>query len=484
MSYPPIRPGFTLVKVSDQKDEDKKELRVYTLDEVKASPNLCILERGVYDIGKFAKFHPGGPDILYFGGQDATVHFYMIHPAAGEIPDFMKKYRVGKIEAQDVDKTYRFRTKIDKEIRRRVGKELRDLSPWANSLFWGKAIFLLLAMVCLEWSWIYGGPTFLKAVVLGLVYAFIGLNIQHDANHGAISPNHKVNRMLGYTQDLIGGSRMLWIQQHVVLHHPQTNRTEADPDIMTSAPLVNMCIDRTPEWWNKFQHYYILPLLHLLAFSWVLLGIRDIWTMKFSNRFPINPAVRERDISLLLRIFYLFRTILLPLYLYPSLWTLFDIYVLWGVGSFYLGFFFLLSHNFEGVKTVTENPSKDVRLKTETTGSNKRKSVKQDKRTESLLSGDEDAEGLDWTVTQITTSSTLGGRVLGFFNGGLNYQIEHHLFPRICHVHYPLIAPIVREVCEKYGVEYKHFPSIWENLSSTLKRVQFLGNLPPKHKAH
>eukprot|EP01099_Mayorella_cantabrigiensis_P008938 TRINITY_DN917_c0_g1_i1.p1 TRINITY_DN917_c0_g1~~TRINITY_DN917_c0_g1_i1.p1 ORF type:complete len:402 (-),score=68.86 TRINITY_DN917_c0_g1_i1:353-1558(-) len=400
----------------------------------------------------------------------------MIHPATGEIPAFMSKYRVGKIESQDVDRTYRFRTKIDKEIRRRVGKELRELSPWANSLFWGKAIFLLLAMVSLEWSWIYTGPTVVKAVILGLVYALIGLNIQHDANHGAISPNHKVNRLMGYTQDLIGGSRMLWIQQHVVGHHPQTNRTEIDPDIMTSSPLMNMCIDRTPEWWHKFQHYYVLPLLHLLAFSWILLGIRDIWTMKFSGKYSINSAVREREVSLLLRIFYLFRIIILPLYLYPSLSTLGCIYLLWGVGSFYLGFFFLLSHNFEGVKTVKENPLESSRAPTR---SSKKRGSKQNKDDFE----DEDAEGLDWTVTQITTSSTLGGRVLGFLNGGLNYQIEHHLFPRICHVHYPLIAPIVREVCEKYGVKYNYFPSIWSNLSSTLKQVRFLGNLPSKQKS-
>jgi len=475
-AYPPVRPGFSLTKVADiPPEDDKKNLRVYTLDEVKASPHLTILERGVYDISKFAKFHPGGPDILYFGGQDSTVHFYMIHPAAGEIPDFMKKYRVGKIEAQDVDRTYRYRTKIDKEIRRRVGKELREFSPWANSVFWAKAIFLLLAMVSLEWAWIYTGPTLVKAILLGLVYASIGLNIQHDANHGAISPNPKVNTMLGYTQDLIGGSRMLWIQQHVVGHHPQTNRTEFDPDIMTSAPLLNMCIDRTPEWWHKFQHYYVLPLLHLLAFSWILLGIRDLWTMKFSGKYPVNPAVRERDISLVLRVFYLFRIIILPLYLYPALSTLFCIYVLWGVGSFYLGFFFLLSHNFEGVHTVKEDPLHE--------SNHGKSSRKRDGKQKGLLQGEDEGEGLDWTITQITTSSTLGSRVLGFLNGGLNYQIEHHLFPRICHVHYPLIAPIVREVCEKHGVKYTYFPTIWENLSSTLKHVRFLGNLPSKPKS-
>ncbi len=73
-----------------------------------------------------------------------------------------------------------------------------------------------------------------------------------------------------------------------------------------------------------------------------------------------------------------------------------------------------------------------------------------------------------WAVHQVQTTVDFarGARLLGWYVGGLNFQIEHHLFPRICHVHYPRIAPIVQAVCAEHGVRYTAHASLLAAMSS------------------
>ena len=114
------------------------------------------------------------------------------------------------------------------------------------------------------------------------------------------------------------------------------------------------------------------------------------------------------------------------------------------VGGYYLSFFFVISHNFEGV----EMHDNDFAHKKE----------------QSFLR------------KQVATSSNVGGSFLCFINGGLNYQIEHHLFPRISHTHYPTIAPIVREFCKTKNIPYKHFPTVWDNVASCARHMYQMGS--------
>jgi fatty acid desaturase (delta-4 desaturase) len=114
------------------------------------------------------------------------------------------------------------------------------------------------------------------------------------------------------------------------------------------------------------------------------------------------------------------------------------------VGGFYLSFFFILSHNFDGVFHYDEEQSTPFLRK------------------------------------QVTTSSNVAGQLLCTLNGGLNYQIEHHLFPRIHHCHYPKIASIVKNFCDKRNIAYVHFPSLLDNVKSCISYLQSMGKLPPQ----
>jgi fatty acid desaturase (delta-4 desaturase) len=113
---------------------------------------------------------------------------------------------------------------------------------------------------------------------------------------------------------------------------------------------------------------------------------------------------------------------------------------MFSVGGFYLSFFFILSHNYEGV-----------------------------------LQYDNGANSLRFLKKQVLTSSNVGDEWLAFLNGGLNYQIEHHLFPRINHSHYPFIAPYIQEFCKKKNIRYTHFPTILENYASCMHHLLIMG---------
>jgi fatty acid desaturase len=133
--------------------------------------------------------------------------------------------------------------------------------------------------------------------------------------------------------------------------------------------------------------------------------------------------------------------------MYPSLHTLLCIISSLLVGGAYLGINFIISHNFEGVKHLDHQYTEK-----------------------------------DWCITQIETSSTVGGRWLGYLHGGLNYQIEHHLFPRICHIHYHKIQPIVQQWCKENNVKYTYFDSLYDNVLSCYKQLHKYGKNDVKIK--
>lgn len=150
--------------------------------------------------------------------------------------------------------------------------------------------------------------------------------------------------------------------------------------------------------------------------------------------------------SFSLRLLHLLTNVVYPLYQNPT-WTTFAHVNLLGVaGSLALGLLFTLSHNFE-------NADRDPTAEARKTG-----------------------KPVCWYKAQVETSSTYGGMISGWLTGGLNFQVEHHLFPRMSSAWYPYIAPTVREVCKKHGVQYVYYPWLWQNMISTLKYTHKMGN--------
>lgn len=124
----------------------------------------------------------------------------------------------------------------------------------------------------------------------------------------------------------------------------------------------------------------------------------------------------------------------------------FHILVMGACESVTLAALFALSHNFE---QVDRDPTKGAR-------------------------GD-DGKAVCWFKSQVETSSTYGSFIAGALKGGLNFQVEHHLFPRMSSAWYPYIAPSVTKVCKKHGVRYAYYPWVHQNFISTVKYLHQAG---------
>jgi fatty acid desaturase (delta-4 desaturase) len=298
----------------------------------------------------------------------------------------------------------------------------------------------------LQYLWVMNGPTFWLAVIYGISQAFIGLNVQHDANHGAASKKPWVNDFLGLGADFIGGSKWLWQEQHWT-HHTYTNHAEKDPDSFGAEPM--LLFNDYPlghparTWVHRFQVFYYLPVLAGYWLSSVfnpqVLDLKQRGALGIGIRMDNDYIYSRRKYAIALRLLYIYVNCVTPFQHDMPIWQAVALIMLMGVSSsLTLAVLFSLSHNFEN---SDRDPTADVKK----TG-----------------------EPVCWFKSQVETSSTYGGMISGWLTGGLNFQVEHHLFPRMSSAWYPYIAPTVREVCKKHGVRYAYYPWVWQNFWSTL----------------
>jgi len=315
----------------------------------------------------------------------------------------------------------------------------KSFAPWHYFL---KVAVLIGAGVYLEYYMhVNKAYTVAFSALIGVIYSLIGLNIQHDANHGAISRYGLVNRVLGLSQNWIGGSAIDWIHQHVVQHHVNCNDVDHDPDMIGSPFLrINPTKERLSS--QAWQHVYVFGLLLMFGFQYIISSFQHLWNGQHLKHMS-KLLTPHRVFDSLTWIFFMCRWAVLPVYQTGTLKALAWVFPMYVTGGFYLSFFFIISHNFEGAE-MFNNKSK--------------------------------LNPKSFLYKQAASSSNVGGAFLAFINGGLNYQIEHHLFPRISHCHYAKIAPFVREFCLKKGIPYVHFPTIGDNMASTVKHLHHMGN--------
>eukprot|EP00933_Yihiella_yeosuensis_P008696 TRINITY_DN11428_c0_g2_i1.p1 TRINITY_DN11428_c0_g2~~TRINITY_DN11428_c0_g2_i1.p1 ORF type:complete len:461 (+),score=69.03 TRINITY_DN11428_c0_g2_i1:53-1435(+) len=407
------------------------------------------IEDAVYDIADFE--HPGGDIIKAFGGNDVTVQYKMIHHGHSTNPEYYlsKMKKVGILT--DYKSAYKFDTPFEREIKEEVFKIVQRGKEFATPGFLFRVCFYVSLMASLQFVWVYYGSSVVLAIAFGFAQAFIGLNVQHDANHGAVSKNPMVNAILGWGADFIGGSKYNWIEQHWT-HHSFTNDPEKDGDALSAEPM--MLFNDYPlghpsrRWYHKFQAFFYLPVLSFYWMSSVLnpqiLDLNHRGTSELMNW--QNDYIKSKiAMSLFIRGLYIVMNVFTPFFHHDWRTAVYHIWIMSSVESLALSVLFSLSHNFEDVERYPTNPYK--------------------------ASG----EPVCWFKAQVETSSTYGGFIAGCITGGLNFQVEHHLFPRMCSAWYPFIAPKVREICKKHGVRYSYYPYIWENFIATLTYMHKAG---------
>lgn len=264
-------------------------------------------------------------------------------------------------------------------------------------------------------------------VLSGLGMAGIGMGVMHDAIHGAYSKNRMVNKFMGYTMNLIGANSKIWKIQHNVLHHTYTNIDQSDHDIKT--PFFLRFSPHTKKYWiHRFQHIYVWFFYGISTMSWVT--IKDfIQAVKYRKMgFFKTKSELTKEIFKISgwKILYYGYALVLPLIMVPL--------APWIIILAFLGMHFIVGVFISIVfQTAHVMPSTDFPIPDEN----------------GLIAN-------DWTIHQLATTSNFApkSRFFSWMIGGLNYQVEHHLFSNICHVHYKQLSRIVAETAKEYGLPY------------------------------
>jgi len=303
------------------------------------------------------------------------------------------------------------------------------------------ASYVLLVFVAQTW-W----QALPLAILLGLGAAGIGFNIQHDGGHHAYSNHPWINNLMAMTLDMIGGSSYVWYCKHAIFHHTYVNITGHDTDIDLGI-FARLTPHQTWFTFHRWQHVYLWPLYGLLAIKWHLLSdFRNIITGRIGgHRFP-RPAGWQLAIFLAGKVIFFTLAFGIPLAFHP-VWVVLAFY---GVAALVLGIalsvVFQLAHCVEQAEFPLPRPD---------TG-----------RIENA-----------WAIHQAQTTVDFVRRswMAAWLLGGLNFQIEHHLFPRICHVNYPAMSKLVEETCREFGVKYTEHPSFRAGLASHFRWLRRMG---------
>ncbi len=339
------------------------------------------------------------------------------------------------------------------EVRAAVGKHFADSGRRSTGDWWmvGKTICVLMLTFTpyfLIMSGGFSGPISLGlAAIVGLGVAGIGFGVAHDALHGSYSANPRLNQVVGWSMDLAGGSSYLWKLTHNIIHHTYTNIHGADEDLAVS-PLLRLSPHAPRRWYHRFQHWYAIALYSMTTLFWAFVKDYRYLLQKDLGPYP-DKKHAPRDIAGLFlgRVIYYTWTIVLPIALLPFAWwqTALGIALAHAVAGTTLGIVFQMAH----VVEQTSHPEPDA--------------------------GGAMPDG--WAAHEMFTTANFApdNRLLTWYVGGLNYQVEHHLFPKICSVHYPEISSIVQRVAAEHGLPYHSNPTFLGAIASHLRTLRRQG---------
>ncbi|MBM3936710.1 MAG: acyl-CoA desaturase [Sphingomonadales bacterium] len=311
-----------------------------------------------------------------------------------------------------------------------------------KGIFWILAYLIPLALligVAMPW-WL----SIIAFVWLGIALAGIGMGVMHDACHNAFSDKGWVNTLFGSSIYMIGGNKFSWKMQHNVFHHTFTNIHGIDEDI-SGMTLLRFDRHLPLKKVHRYQHWYAPLLYAMMTLSFYVKDVRQAiqWSVDKGPRFLWSQMV----ILVTGKAVYFGLLLVLPLVFSTMPWwfILIGFLVINMVAGFIMAIVFQLAHVVEGADQPLPNQEGHM--------------------------------DNSWAVHQLQTTANFSpkNRILTWYLGGLNYQIEHHLFPNISHIHYPAIARIVRETAAEFGHTYNAFPSMAMAVNSHLCTLRDFG---------
>ncbi len=338
------------------------------------------------------------------------------------------------------------------ELKRRVSNYFRESKKSATGNFglYFKAILFWTVYIALYVHVLFFTPqtwiAILECFVMGGLTAAIGFNVMHDGGHGSFSKSKFWNKIAAFSVNALGASGIMWNNKHNIVHHTYTNIEGVDDDIEIQ-PFLRMCPTQKKYFMHRFQHIYFWFLYTLLLLVWVFKSdYKKYFTQKIGP-VPIKKmSLWDHFAFWIAKVSYIFMMIVLPIMLLG--------FVPWLVGFLIIAMFagFILSIVFQLAHTVehTAFPVPDA-------GVNKIEN--------------------EWAIHQIETTANFAtkNKLISWLVGGLNFQIEHHLFPKISHIHYPAISKIIKQTCEEYGVRYIEFRRMRHAIASHAIHLKRMG---------
>jgi linoleoyl-CoA desaturase len=343
-------------------------------------------------------------------------------------------------------------------LRQRVDQHFKDknISRHHNSTMVVKTIILLscyiVPFIVLLVVQPAAGPGMICWALMGFSLAGIGMSIMHDANHGAYSESSTTNYWLGHTLNLLGGAVFNWKLQHNILHHTYTNIVNVDEDIDDKL-VMRFSPHTRVKWYHRFQFVYAFLFYGILTLYWAL--FKDFVQFYKFTRDGVNKSTTAQNRLaftriVLSKIIFWFVFFVLPIVILhlPAVPVILGFLLMQFISGLVLTVIFQLAHTVED----TTHPLPDEDLSIDNT----------------------------WAIHQMHTTVNFSrdNKFLSWYVGGLNFQVEHHLFPGICHVHYPQIAEIVKATAEEYGIPYLENKTFGLALRSHVRTLHRFGKLP------
>ncbi len=337
------------------------------------------------------------------------------------------------------------------ELKRRVNEylESQNIKATGNSKLFSKAIILISLFVATYIHLVFFTPPVFFAVIecifFGALIASIGFNVMHDGSHGSFSKHPWLNKLAASSISVLGASRFMWSMKHVTIHHTYTNIDGVDDDIEVGM-LMRMAPTQKHYLMHRFQHIYFWVLYMLLYIFWLFFTDYKKYFSRMIGSVPLKKMTIAEHVEFwLVKIYHAGVFIALPIYMLG--------FTSWLVGFLLIGCAagLILSIVFQLAHTVTDTEF-PVAIQPEN------------------RMPDEFAAHQIHTTANFATKS----KIVSWLVGGLNFQIEHHLFPKISHVHYPAISKIVKEACADFKLKYIEYPTVLSAIKAHVAHLKSL----------
>lgn len=323
---------------------------------------------------------------------------------------------------------------FQQELKKRVNQyfEENNKSSTGNFSLFFKAIFFFASYLALYVHLVYFTPSawlaVLECLLMGGFTAAIGFNVMHDGGHGSFSKNKLVNKLAAFSVNFLGASHIMWKMKHNIIHHTYTNIDGVDDDIEIK-PFLRMCSTQKRHKLHRFQHYYVWFLYTLLHLIWVFqTDYKKYFSKKIGSVALTKMSMKEHIGFWGAKIGYAILFMVIPIIKLGFFKWLIGFLIVSMVTGFVISIVFQLAHTVEHL----EFPVPEV-------------------LTQKIEN--------EWAIHQVQTTANFAtkNKFLSWLVGGLNFQIEHHLFPKISHIHYPAISKIIKQTCADFNIQYVEF---------------------------